>query len=63
LIAFNDIAEIEIGMAEKSSPRTRQTDGKNLFWFEKKKENYPNYQFLPLLTIFPLNYFMILGLH
>jgi hypothetical protein len=28
-----DTAEIEIGMAEKSSPETRQTDGKNLVWF------------------------------
>jgi hypothetical protein len=26
-----DIAEIETGMAEKSSPGTRQTDGKKLF--------------------------------
>ncbi len=28
-----DTAEIKIGMAEKSSPGTRQTDGKNLVWF------------------------------
>jgi hypothetical protein len=27
-----DTAEIETGMAEKSSPGTRQTDGKNLVW-------------------------------
>jgi hypothetical protein len=26
-------AEIETGMAEKSSPGTRQADGKNLVWF------------------------------
>ena len=26
-------AEIETGMAEKSNPGTRQTDGKNLIWF------------------------------
>jgi hypothetical protein len=39
-MAFLDIAEIETGMAEKSSPGTRQTDGENLVWFlEKKKEN------------------------
>jgi hypothetical protein len=30
-----DFAEIETGMAEKSSPGTRQTDGKNLFGLEK----------------------------
>ncbi len=30
-----DTAKIETGMAEKSSPRTRQTDGKNLVWFGK----------------------------
>ena len=28
-----DTAEIETGMAEKSSPRTRQTNGKNLVCF------------------------------
>ena len=28
----HDTAEIETGMAEKSSPGTRQTDGKNLVW-------------------------------
>jgi hypothetical protein len=28
-----DTAEIETGMAEKSSPGTRQTDGNNLVWF------------------------------
>jgi hypothetical protein len=28
-----DTAEIEREMAEKSSPGTRQTDGKNLVWF------------------------------
>jgi hypothetical protein len=26
-------ADIETGMAEKSNPGTRQTDGKNLIWF------------------------------
>ncbi len=28
-----DTSEIETGIAEKSSPGTRQTDGKNLVWF------------------------------
>jgi hypothetical protein len=28
-----DSAKIETGMAEKSSPGTRQIDGKNLVWF------------------------------
>ncbi len=28
-----DTAEIETGMAEKSSTGTRQTDGKSLVWF------------------------------
>jgi hypothetical protein len=28
-----DTAEIETGMAEKSSPGTRQINGKNLVWF------------------------------
>jgi hypothetical protein len=30
-----DTAEIETGMAEKTSPATRQTDGKNLVWFRE----------------------------
>jgi hypothetical protein len=34
-----DPAKIETGMAEKSSPGARQTDGKNLIRLEKKKEN------------------------
>jgi hypothetical protein len=39
---------IETGMAEKSSPGTRQTDGKNMVWFgeiERKlaKLAMPNY--------------------
>jgi hypothetical protein len=28
-----DTAEIETGMAEKSNPGTRQTDGKKFVWF------------------------------
>ncbi len=35
-----DTAEIETGMAEKSSPGIRPTDGQNLVWFgEIEKEN------------------------
>jgi hypothetical protein len=41
-------------MAEKSSPGTRQTDGKNLAWFgEIERKLCP-----PLITLLPLNYFM-----
>jgi hypothetical protein len=32
-----DTAEIEKGMAKKSSPGTRRTDGKNLDWFGEIK--------------------------
>jgi hypothetical protein len=42
-------------MAEKNSPGTRQTEGKNLVWFGEEKKNQPNYQCLPLLTVLPLN--------
>jgi hypothetical protein len=31
---------------------------KTWYGLEKKKENEPNYQCLPLLTVLPLNYFM-----
>ncbi len=48
-------------MAEKSSPGARRT-AKTWFGLEKQKENQPNYQCLPLLTVLPLNYFMITGL-
>jgi hypothetical protein len=34
-----DTAEIEIGVAEKSSPGTRQTVGKNLVWFGEIERN------------------------
>ncbi len=34
-----DTAELETGMTEKSSPGTRQTDSKNLVWFEKIEKN------------------------
>jgi hypothetical protein len=38
---------------------TRQTEGKNLVWFGEIEKNKPNDQFLPLLTVLPLNYFMM----
>jgi hypothetical protein len=44
-------------MAEKSSPGTRQTDGKILVWFgeiDRKLAKLP----MPILTVLPLNYFM-----
>jgi hypothetical protein len=44
-------------MAEKSSLGTRQTDGKNLVWFGEIERKLANYQYLPLLTVLPLNYF------
>ncbi len=31
-----DTAEVETGMGEKSSPGTRQTDGKNWVWFGER---------------------------
>jgi hypothetical protein len=40
LIAFlKDTAEIETGMAEKSSHGTRQTEGKYLVWFGEIAKN------------------------
>ncbi len=47
-------------MAEKSSPGTRQTDGKHLSWFgeiERKlaKLSMPTFTYG---TVLPLNYFM-----
>ncbi len=45
-------------MAEKFSFGTTRTDGKTWFGLEKYKENQPNYQCLPLLTVLPLNFFM-----
>jgi hypothetical protein len=33
-------AEIETGIAEKSSPGTRQTDSKNLVWFGKIERKF-----------------------
>jgi hypothetical protein len=34
---YKDTAEFETGLAEKSSPGTRQTGGKNLAWFGEIK--------------------------
>jgi hypothetical protein len=38
-ISIKDTAEIKTGMAEKSSPGTRQTDTKTWFDLEEQKEN------------------------
>jgi hypothetical protein len=43
------MAEIETGMAEKSSLRTRQTDGKNLVWFGDKERKLANLS-MPIFT-------------
>ncbi len=56
-------AEIETGMAEKSSPGTSQTDGKNLVWFGEIERKFAKFQYLPLLIVLPLNYFMVLSQH
>jgi hypothetical protein len=45
-----DTAEIETGMAEKSSLGTRQTDGKNLVWFGEIERKLAK---LPMLTFTP----------
>jgi hypothetical protein len=59
LIAFlKALQRLKTGMAEKSSPGTRQTDGKNLVWFGEIEKNYPNYLWLPLLAVLPLNYLL-----
>jgi hypothetical protein len=44
-------------MAEKSSPGTRQTDGKNLVWFGEIERKLAKLS-MPILTVLPLNYFM-----
>ncbi len=56
-------AEFETGMAEKSSPGTSQTDGKNLVWFGEIERKFAKFQYLPLLLVLPLNYFMVLSQH
>jgi hypothetical protein len=48
-------SEIETGMAEKSSPGTRQTDNKNLVCFGEKERKLGK---LSMPTVLPLNYFM-----
>jgi hypothetical protein len=50
-------------MAEKSSPGTSQTDGKNLVWFGEIERKFAKFQYLPLLIVLPLNYFMVLSQH
>ena len=48
---------------QNSPTGTRQTDSYNLVGLEKQKENQPNYQRLLLLTVLPLNYFMVSAPH
>jgi hypothetical protein len=45
-------------MAESSSPGTRQTDGQNLVWFGEIERKLAKLS-MPLLTVLPLNYFML----
>jgi hypothetical protein len=45
-------------MAEKSSFRTRQTDGKNLVWLGEIDRKLAKLSMPPLLTVLPLNFFM-----
>jgi hypothetical protein len=48
-------------MAKKSSPGTRQTDGKNLVWFGEIERKLAKLSTPALLlTVFPINYFMFL---
>jgi hypothetical protein len=46
-------------MADKSSPRTRQTDSKNLVWFGEI-ENLPNYQIINAYLYLPFFLLIIL---
>ncbi len=49
-----DIAEIETGIAENSSPRTKQTDGKNLVWWRNRKkisQIIKDYFYLPFFLL------------
>jgi hypothetical protein len=51
--------KIETGMAEKPSPETRQTDGKNLVWFGEIQRKLAKLSMLTFTyRFFPLNYFM-----
>ncbi len=62
LIAFPKTLQILKQEWQKSlALGTRQTDGKILVWLEKWKENWPNYQCLPLLTVRHLTYFQCCG--
>jgi hypothetical protein len=59
LIAFLETLQI-LEQEWQKSPALgpgKQT-AKTVFSLEKWKENLPNYQCLPLLTVLPLNYFM-----
>jgi hypothetical protein len=49
-------------MAEKCSPGTRQTDGKNLVWFGEIAKKLAKLSMPTLLAVLPLNYFMDYGI-
>jgi hypothetical protein len=46
----------ETSVSEKSSPRTRQTDGKNLVWFGEIERKLAKLSMPTCLTVLPLNY-------
>jgi hypothetical protein len=48
-------------MAEKSSPGTGQTDGKNLLWFGETERKLAKLSMSTFITVLPLNYFMSIG--
>jgi hypothetical protein len=48
-------------MAEKSSPWTRQTDGKNLVWFGEIERKLAKLSMPTFITVLPHNYFMSIG--
>jgi hypothetical protein len=50
-------------MAERSSPGTKQTDGKNWVWFGEMERKLAKLSMpIPLLTVLPLNYFIVRAL-
>jgi hypothetical protein len=55
---YEDTAENETGLAKKSSPGTRQTDGKNLVWFGEIEIKLAKLLMLTFFTVLPLNYCM-----
>ncbi len=51
--------EIGTGMAEKSNPGTRQRDSKNWVWFGDIERKLAELSMTTLITVLPLNYFMV----